>query len=115
MYIFFYFNKTEDGYLVSGSDLVLKNQSSCLVQAQWNWANSAASGKWGTQFQAYRLPRLYIPSGSSDPHDTGQGVIATKNKLRGSGKTLSLKIESQTGKDMKILGWALQATALTKA
>ena len=114
-YIFFYFNKTEDGYLVSGSDLVLKNQSSCLVQAQWNWANSAASGKWGTQFQAYRLPRLYIPSGSSDPHDTGQGVIATKNKLRGSGKTLSLKIESQTGKDMKILGWALQATALTKA
>tara|TARA_R110002020_G_scaffold133108_4_gene297056 strand:- start:11340 stop:13586 length:2247 start_codon:yes stop_codon:yes gene_type:complete len=114
-YIFFYFDKTEDGYTAVGSDFVLNNQSSCLVQAQWNWANSAAGGKWGTQFQAYRLTRLYIPTGASDSHDTGQGVITTKSKLRGSGKTLSLKIQSEAGKDMKLLGWTVQATALTKA
>ena len=118
-YIFFFFDKTEDGYTSVGSGidayLILKNQSSCLVQAQWNWANSAASGKWGTQFQAYRLNRLYTPSGVSDTHDTGQGVVTTKSKLRGSGKTLSLKIQSESGKDMKLLGWTVQATALTKA
>ena len=110
-YIFFYFKKTEDGYLPSGDDFILANQSSCKVQAQWNWANSANSGKWGNEFQAYRISRFYTPSGVSDPFDNGDSVIVTKNKLRGSGKTISLKISSEAGKDMQILGWALPATA----
>ena len=105
-YVFFYFKRTEDGYtLTPSSTLELNNQSSCKVQAQWGWTDSANSGKWGNEFQAYRLLRNYIPSGASDPFDYGEGVIVTKNKLRGSGKCLSLKISSETGKDMQILGW----------
>jgi len=110
-YIFFYFTRTEDGYTASGDTLTLNNQSSCKVQAQWNWADSANSGKWGNEFQAYRLLRNYIPTGAGDPFDYGDGVIVTKSKLRGSGKTLSIKITSEEGKDMKLLGWALPATA----
>ena len=113
-YIFFYFNRTEDGFSTVGSSLLLDNPSSCLVQAQWNWANSANSGKWGNQFQAYRLLRNYIPSGAADPFDYGDSVIVTKNKLRGSGKCLSLKIESEAGKDMKLLGWGISASAISK-
>ena len=113
-YIFFYFNRTEDGYIEDGANLLLKNQSSCLVQAKWNWANSANSGKWGTQFQAYKLLRNYIPSGVADSFDYGDKVIVTKNKIRGSGKTLSLKIESETGKDMVLLGWATPAITLDR-
>jgi hypothetical protein len=109
-YIFFYFKRTEDGFSDVSGNLELTNKSSCLVQAQWNWADSANSGKWGTQFQAYRLLRNYIPSGSADPFNYGDGVIVTKNKLRGSGKTLSLKISSEAGKDMKILGWGMPVT-----
>lgn len=105
-YILFYFERTEDGFTLVGDDYVLNNQSSCLVQAQWNWANSAASGKWGTQFQAYRLHRLYNPS--STEFDYGERVIVTKNKLRGSGRCLSLKIQNESGKDMKLLGWAMK-------
>lgn len=110
-YITFYFEKTEDGFSEEGGALVLDNPSSCLVQAQWNWANSANSGKWGTQFQAYRMRRHYIPSGPSDTFDTGDRVVVSKSKLRGRGKALSLKISSEAGKDMKILGWSIQATA----
>lgn len=113
-YIFFYFLRTEDGFSEVAGNLEIDNPSSCLVQAQWNWANSAASGKWGTQFQAYRLLRNYIPSGASDEFDYGDSVIVTKNKLRGSGKSLSLKIQSEAGKDMKLLGWALSAIATSK-
>ena len=109
-YIHFYFNKTEDGFTLINNNLEATHQSSCLVQAQWNWANSANSGKWGPQFQAYRLPRTYIPSGTSDTFDTGDAVITTRNKLRGRGKALSLKIESEEGKDMKLLGWATAVT-----
>lgn len=113
-YVFFYFNRTEDGFTDVGSALTLDNPSSCLVQAQWNWANSANSGKWGNQFQAYRLLRNYIPTGASDTFDYGDAVIVTKNKLRGSGKTISLKIQSEAGKDMQILGWGVTATATSK-
>lgn len=113
-YVFFYFNRTEDGFALSSGNLELTNKSSCLVQAQWNWSDSANSGKWGNQFQAYRLLRNYIPTGDTDPFDYGDSVIVTKNKLRGSGKTISLKIQSEAGKDMQILGWGVTATATSK-
>lgn len=111
-YILFYFNRTEESYELDGSsNLVLTKPSSCLVQAQWNWANSANSGRWGTQFEAYRLLRNYIPSGAGDSFDYGDSVIVTKHKLRGHGKCLSLKITSSEGKAMEILGWGVTATA----
>lgn len=113
-YVFFYFERTEDGYELNGLNLELSNQSSCLVQAQWNWTNSANSGKWGNQFQAYRLLRNYIPNGVGDPFDYGDSVIVTKNKLRGSGKALSIYLQSEQGKDLRILGWGIGVTADSK-
>jgi hypothetical protein len=114
-YIFFYFRRTENGFETDGSgNLIYTDPSSCLVQSQWSWANSAASGKWGTQFQAYRLLRNYIPTGTSDLFDYGESVIVTKNKLRGSGKCLSLKFSSEAGKDIRILGWGVTGTALDR-
>ncbi len=112
-YIFFYFEKTEDGFTPSGDDLIFKNQSSCKVQAQWGWSNSAANGKWGKEFQAYRILRNYTPSGASDAYDSGESMVVTKNKLRGSGKSISLYIKSEQGKDMKLLGWGHPVTMLS--
>lgn len=110
-YIWFYFNRTEDGFLSDGAGgFTAKNPSSCLVQAQWNWANSNIQGKWGQQFQAYRYLRPYIPSGLGDTYDTGDSLIVTKNKFRGSGKAISIKLQSEAGKDMKLLGWAILVT-----
>jgi hypothetical protein len=113
-YILFYFDRTEDGFTTVGDTLQIDNPSSCLVQAQWNWTNSANSGKWGQQFQAYRLLRNYIPSGPADTFDYGDRVIVTKSRLRGSGRALSLKIESEQGKDMVLLGWAMEVTGDSK-
>ena len=112
-YLFLYLQKTEDGFTASGDDLVFKNQSSCKVQAQWGWSNSAANGKWGKEFQAYRILRNYTPSGASDTYDSGDSMVVTKNKLRGSGKCLSLYIRSEAGKDMKLLGWGHPVTMLS--
>lgn len=107
-YIWFYFTKTEDGFTTDGSgNLQIDNPSSCLVKAKWNWTDSAASGQWGSQFQTYRFKRNYIPSGEADVFDNGFEVVVTKSKLRGSGRSLSILIESEAGKDMKLLGWAM--------
>ena len=110
-HIFFYLIRTENGFTVDGNgNLIANNPSSCLVQAQWNWSNSASGGKWGTPFQAYKYTRGYIPSGPTDTFDTGDLLVVTKNKLRGSGKALSLKIYSETGKDLNLLGWSTSIT-----
>lgn len=110
-YIWFYFTKTEDGFTTTGGNLLPDNPSSALVQAQWNWANSPKSGKWGDVFQAYRFKRNYIPSGDVDNFDNGDSVVVSKNRLRGSGRSLSLLISSESGKDMRLLGWALLVEA----
>ena len=106
-YLFMYFDRTEDGFTEVGLALMPDNPSGCMVQAQWDWADSINSGKWGTAFQTYRYKRNYIPTGASDTFDYGKNVIVTKSKLRGNGKALSLRIESEAGKDMKLLGWAV--------
>ncbi len=107
-YIQFYFTRTEDGFIDDGTgNLFPTNPSGCLVQAQWEWANSANSNRWGRTFQAYRYRRLYMPSGVADDFDSGFRVITTKNKLRGKGKVLSLLIKTEPDKDCRLLGWSM--------
>lgn len=109
-YITTHFKRTETGFTDTGNgNLVPIGESGCLIQAQWDFANSANSGKWGTQFQAYRLTRPYMPSGPADTFDYGHVMITTKSRLRGSGKALSLKFDTEAGKDLHIYGWALLA------
>lgn len=107
-----YFERTEDGY--DEEDLFnLTGQSSCLVQSRWDFSGSAASGKWGREFQAYRLRRAYLPEDSLDDFDYGYDVVVTKNKLRGRGRALSLRMRSEPGKNMHILGWGMAITGNT--
>lgn len=107
-YIKFFFRRTEDGFTQDESgNLFPTKESSCLVQAQWNWANSANSNRWGRPFQAYRYKRLYMPTGPTDEFDNGFEVIETKSKLRGHGTVLSLKISTEPDKDCRLLGWSM--------
>lgn len=110
-YLVCFFERTEDGFINDGNSIVATHPSSCLIQSQWNWTNTSASNKWGTQFQAYRYNRNYIPSSVADNYDTGDKIIVTKNKLRGNGRALSLYFQSEAGKDMKIYGWAIPMTS----
>lgn len=110
-YILVYCDRTESHYILTGEGIVPNLPSSCIVQVQWDWCNSAATGKWGTKFQAYRLLRpLSEAPLDGDVFNYGERVIVTKNKLRGKGRALSLFIQSETGKDMRLLGWGILAT-----
>lgn len=105
-YLTMHFKMTETALVASGTDLDYDYPSSCLVQSRWDWANSGAAGKFGTQFQAYKLPRLFTGSGAGAV-DLGHEVITTKNKLRGIGRSFSMRIDTEAGKDLQLYGWAL--------
>ncbi|RLG28263.1 hypothetical protein DRO03_10250, partial [Methanosarcinales archaeon] len=115
-YIFFHFRRTESGLIqptvpdgedIADYPMVLAAPSSCLVSAQWDWTTSANAGKWGRQFQAYRYRRKYLGVDVNDPYDTGFATVVSKSKLRGSGKVVSLLLESEPEKDLDLLGWSL--------
>lgn len=107
-YLTTHFSRTETGYELDGNgNIVLTNPSGCLVQTRWGFTDSANSGKWGTQFQGYRLGRYYIPEDVNDSFDYGHNVITTKNKVRGHGKALRFRFDTEAGKDMYLLGWAM--------
>lgn len=112
VYLLVYNERTETIYTLNSSGtVVLARQSGCIVQSQWDWNNSTARGKWGPEFQAYRLLRSQPASpASGDTLNYGERVIVTKNKLRGSGRALSLFFQAECNKDMKLLGWALDIT-----
>ena len=107
-YVTFHFEKTEDGFSTDGlGDIYPTHESSCKVQAQWEWANSATSGRWGKEFQAYRQKRAYIPENAGDGFDNGFSVVTTKNKIRGKGRVLSFQMTTEPLKDCRILGWSM--------
>lgn len=111
-------NKKYSPYLVSHfrrTETATENEvfnfpSSCLVQARWDWSGSPASGKWGTPQQAYRLLR-WSGNNATAEFDYGTDVVTTKLRLGGSGKALSLKFESEEGKDFHLYGWSISASA----
>lgn len=111
VYLQTYFKRTEDVYKTENYEVVLDNQSGCLVSSQWDWNTSASQGKWGTSFEAYRFIHP-LPSSpvDGDIFDYGESVIDTKNKLRGRGRALSLLFEAENNKDVQLLGWNLLAT-----
>lgn len=107
-----YMNFTGTGFEDDGDDIVPTGDSSCFMRAEWDWATTAAANKYGSQQQVYR-PRLYIPEDSNDPYDYGQLLVPNKTRIRGRGRSLSLRFDSEAGKDMQLVGWTTSFTAKT--
>ena len=113
-YLVMHFKRTENSYVDDGSgNIVFDDPSSCLIQTRWEWSDHA-NGRYGPQFQAYRFTRPYISGGIGASFNYGFEVISTKNKIRGKGKSLSFRIDSEAGKNMHILGWSIAYTGNTR-
>jgi len=96
--------RTEDGFEINPEDLykqelILKNMSSCWLSYGWDWATN-----YGRPQQLYRFKRHYTPSGTDDTFEYGVDVITTRNRIRGKGHSLGVRLDSEEGKDCKILG-----------
>ena len=103
-YLTVHSRRTETGF---DTEYNLIGQSSCKVGSMWEWTNSINSNRWGREFEAYRLTRLWMPTSSSDSYEDGFSVVTTKNKLRGKGRVLSLKFSTSPGKNLHLYGWSM--------
>lgn len=106
-----FFNRTEDGYAAVSDGIVeFTNPSGGYVQVRWEYSDLDA-GKWTQQHQAYRLRRVYIPEDAADPFDYATTTIRSKLRMRGRGEAFSVRYDSEDGKDMQLLGFAVNVRA----
>jgi len=77
------------------------DNSSCILRSKWDWTDSYEAYKWSNPRQAYRPQR----------RDNGQTVVVTRNKIRGNGKSVAFRIESESNKNLHIYGWSMNVNA----
>lgn len=78
--------------------------SSCKVSAYWDFKTSSSS----TPQQAYRLKGVpVIDTGDLGTFGYPSTVVTTRLKLRGRGRSVKLRFDSEEGKDFNLLGWEM--------
>ena len=112
-YIITHFKRSEREAVSFLGNIVPLVSGSCFLQAKWDWADSGISGKWGTRQQVYRLNRPMFMPLTPGPIDYGFEVVTNKTRLPGRGRALSLRFESEEGRDFYLYGWALTMTGNT--
>jgi len=85
------------------------------MQAKWDYADHSNSSKWGRSQQVYRILQGYDKTPDSTDFDNGFPVTMTRNKVRGKGRSLHLRFESEDGKDFDLYGWSLRYSINTEA
>lgn len=109
LYITCYFRQTETQWVLNGADYTLDPPSSCMFRVKWDWATSAASNKWSSLREAYRIVRLPPVDVTNLTLDTGFSIVKTKHKVRGVGRALTFRFQSsEIGKDFDLLGWGVE-------
>lgn len=104
-YVEVFMRSTETGWTgteATGYDLM--RPSGILVSPYWDFAKAPATAPQ----QGYRFATMPVVN-PNDLSETNipETVIHTRLKLRGKGKTVRLKFESEAGKDFVLLGWGL--------
>lgn len=84
-----------------------------LITAKWEWTNGIGAGRWTNPQQGIKPKRAFIPTIDGEPFNDFHGIWFSKLKIRGHGKSLVLRFESEDGKDFQIMGWSIPFTADT--
>ena len=115
-YLSCFFDRTEKEYVPTDEGIELSVRSGCTAQGLWDWhGDDAAWSRNGKPFRAYKLRHeLSDFSNTAGLINYPDDVIITKNKLRGRGRSLSIKFSSEEGKDMKLIGWHIPLTQVDK-
>ena len=103
-YIVTYMRVTEEGWTSTESGYEPIRPSGLLVSAYWDFSTTASS----VAQQAYRYKQTPVVN-PADLTDFGypDTVISSRLKLRGRGRSVRLRFDSEQGKDFVLLGYGV--------
>ena len=105
MYATHYFEITETkiNSLDVNDNPVYDYPSSALLTPKWEWATGGQ--KQGRQRQVYRFREVL--SDDAGNITTNKDVVVSRDKIRGHGKALGLRYDTESGKDLRLIGITL--------
>lgn len=113
-YVTCFFDRTEKTFVDEGDGSYSTDfPGSCLMTAYFSWTDNSNAGMWSTQTQVYRHRRPLVVNSEDLDVDNGFPVVVTKTKVRGHGKSIALKFDSEAGKDYKLLGFSIYGSGST--
>ncbi|MCP5002985.1 MAG: hypothetical protein GY941_03405, partial [Planctomycetes bacterium] len=106
-YVTNYFEFTEQ--TITGTDsngkAIYTYPSSALLTPKWEWHTTGGGNRIGRQRQVYKFREPLAEADGS--FDTGLTVVTTRDTIRGHGKALSLRYDTESGKDLRLIGLTL--------
>ena len=110
--IYLFFNKTEDNITgFDGTSYTFDNPSGCQFRAEFDYTNSTSANKYTQYRQVYRVnTRGYLLQSPTypQPFDDGQSVVTYRDMIRGNGKSVRFRFQSEDNKDMQLLGYNVE-------
>lgn len=104
-YITTYLKRTEENFVVSGAGYEADYPSGCILTSKWDL--SSDNSRWSQPSQIYRIVNYPV----ADPNDLTfnypYDTIVARTKIRGKGRVVRMKFESETGKDFYLIGWEI--------
>lgn len=111
-YVHSLFRRTERVFYENpDGSMSLDRPSGCLMSPMWDWHRTGGGHKIGRAQQAYRFKLPIVGGASQEVLDNGEEVVYTKLKVRGFGRALTLRYESEPDKDFHLLGYSVAFTA----
>jgi hypothetical protein len=102
-YIVSYMRRTEQNYVVSGTGYTVDYPSGCILTVKWDL--SVDSSRWSSPSQLYRMVNYPIVDPNNLTFTYPYDTIVARTKIRGKGRVLRMRFESETGKDLNLIGW----------
>ena len=102
-YVAVYTRLTEEGFTFSNDTYKAIRPSSVLVSTAWDFKDTFTAGQ-----QAYRLKYpVVVDTNDLTKFPYPEDVIVTRLKIRGHGRSMRVRFESESGKDFILLGWGM--------
>ncbi len=94
--------------------MIVSNTYSCLLTAKFDFAIDNASGKWSTPQQAFKYSTLRLGKVNGVEDNYQHNVVDTRLRVRGTGRVVVMRYESEAGKDFELIGRVTPFTAETE-
>lgn len=103
-YLITYCRLTEEGFTGNETDgYEALRPSSVLVSSVWDFKDTFSAGQ-----QVYRKKHpVVVDPNDLSVYDYPEDVITSRVKVRGKGRSMRLRYESEQGKDFILIGWGL--------
>ncbi len=93
--------------------MILSEIYGCMLTGKFDFSVSDSSAKWSTPQQAFKYSTLRFNK-TNNEFAYPYSVIDTRLRLRGTGKVLVYRYESEAGKDFELIGRVTPFTAATE-